>query len=850
MSGKKLLLKKKDILSSFATDKHLLFLIQKRYFTEKLNDNFLRCFHSIFKETKNPSTLYCASHNKKKTLFKKQLTKIISNSYYSNYNNYILYLVENPCSCNKLIFIKQVSLTMLLPDIKKVEYKKLFKKLKNQNNKIVKKPLLENFKDSNKYIFDKKIFLNTNIIKIKNKSVFYSFTPVVNPLLIMAELGLKNNYSTKQLKRLFNAATLPKKLFIPEQKFSSLFKTVSSLNYSSNESNMVTSLPFNTNPLPISFQSQIDCYYPIFSKFILKNIDSNNDNDEDKPEFKEFWSTFQAYMTPTFSKKKEKDVILYPYFNRLENRYITVNNCTYKYKKKLLTGNEAISYWLKTLNLVVLENQFKNKLRDIDEIIKLFNDVSLLYEFQEKTLKKIIKIRHKVVRFMKLIYYLKKNKLRPEWLMISILPVLPPDLRPIIQLDANQMAVSDLNQLYKRVLYRNNRVEKCLKKDKTKDSNVIRFHQRLLQESVDALLDNGKGGSQIACSPNGRPFKSLSEILKGKKGRFRQNLLGKRVDYSGRSVIIVGPTLKLHQCGLPKEMALELFQTFILRNLRNLPNTEKVDQKITMVQAKKLIKSQHPIIWEVLKKLLKTHPILLNRAPTLHRLGIQAFQPILVENRAILLHPLVCPAFNADFDGDQMAVHVPLSFQARAEAWNLMWSRNNLLSPATGEPILIPSQDMVLGCYYLTTRNLMAEKRILNSVWYNNATQLQSNCSSFLSYQSCEKIKGKSSLELIAYHNFNKYTYFTNLKHVLLAYNQKQIALHSFIWVKWENIIEIENFYEKPIEIRIDYYGNVIKIYSKYFQNLNTKNKNISQFMLTTVGRIVLNTVILENIVF
>ncbi len=282
---------------------------------------------------------------------------------------------------------------------------------------------------------------------------------------------------------------------------------------------------------------------------------------------------------------------------------------------------------------------------------------------------------------------------RPEWMVMTVLPVLPPDLRPLVPLDGGRFATSDLNDLYRRVINRNNRLRRLL--ELNAPDIIVRNEKRMLQESVDALMDNGRRGRAIT-GTNKRPLKSLADMIKGKQGRFRQNLLGKRVDYSGRSVIVVGPTLRLHQCGLPKKMALELFKPFIFAKLqrRGLATTIKA--------AKKLVEREEAEVWDILEEVIREHPVLLNRAPTLHRLGIQAFEPVLIEGKAIQLHPLVCTAFNADFDGDQMAVHVPLSLEAQLEARALMMASNNILSPANGEPIIVPSQDVVLGLYYMT----------------------------------------------------------------------------------------------------------------------------------------------------
>ena len=278
-------------------------------------------------------------------------------------------------------------------------------------------------------------------------------------------------------------------------------------------------------------------------------------------------------------------------------------------------------------------------------------------------------------------------------MILDVVPVIPPELRPMVQLDGGRFATSDLNDLYRRVINRNNRLKRLL--DLGAPEIIVNNEKRMLQEAVDALFDNGRRGRPVT-GPGNRPLKSLSDMLKGKQGRFRQNLLGKRVDYSGRSVIVVGPTLKLHQCGLPKLMALELFKPFVMKRLVDLELAQNIKS------AKRMVERRRPQVWDVLEEVIKEHPVLLNRAPTLHRLGIQAFEPVLVEGKAIQIHPLVCTAFNADFDGDQMAVHLPLSAEAQAESRVLMLSANNILSPASGRPIVTPTQDMVIGAYYLT----------------------------------------------------------------------------------------------------------------------------------------------------
>ena len=316
---------------------------------------------------------------------------------------------------------------------------------------------------------------------------------------------------------------------------------------------------------------------------------------------------------------------------------------------------------------------------------------------------------------------------KPEWMVMTVLPVLPPDLRPLVPLDGGRFATSDLNDLYRRVINRNNRLRRLL--ELNAPDIIVRNEKRMLQESVDALLDNGRRGRAIT-GTNKRPLKSLADMIKGKQGRFRQNLLGKRVDYSGRSVIVVGPTLKLHQCGLPKKMALELFKPFIFHKL------QLRGEALTIKAAKRAVEREGPEVWDILEEVIREHPVMLNRAPTLHRLGIQAFEPVLVEGKAIQLHPLVCTAFNADFDGDQMAVHVPLSLEAQLEARALMMSSNNILSPANGEPIIVPSQDVVLGLYYLTRKqanvkgegSLFADVQEAHRAYENRAVGLHAAC--------------------------------------------------------------------------------------------------------------------------
>ncbi|MDE7401573.1 MAG: DNA-directed RNA polymerase subunit beta', partial [Clostridia bacterium] len=299
----------------------------------------------------------------------------------------------------------------------------------------------------------------------------------------------------------------------------------------------------------------------------------------------------------------------------------------------------------------------------------------------------------KAVKRIEILESFKKSGNKPEWMILTVLPVLPPELRPMVQLDGGRFASSDLNDLYRRVINRNNRLKRMM--ELGAPDMIVKNEKRMLQEAVDALIDNGRRGRALS-GPSNRELKSLSGMLRGKQGRFRQNLLGKRVDYSGRSVIVVGPELKLYQCGLPKEMAIELFKPFVMKKLVESGQCQNIKS------AKRTVEKAKPLVWDVLEEVIKEHPVLLNRAPTLHRLSIQAFEPVLIEGRAIKIHPLVCTAFNADFDGDQMAVHVPLSVEAQAEARFLMLSSNNILKLSDGKPVMQPAQDMVLGAYYLT----------------------------------------------------------------------------------------------------------------------------------------------------
>lgn len=399
--------------------------------------------------------------------------------------------------------------------------------------------------------------------------------------------------------------------------------------------------------------------------------------------------------------------------------------------------------------------------------------------------------RAKLIKRLRVIDNFIATGSQPEWMVMSAIPVIPPDLRPMVQLDGGRFATSDLNDLYRRVINRNNRLARL--QEILAPEIIVRNEKRMLQEAVDALIDNGRRGRTVV-GANNRPLKSLSDIIEGKQGRFRQNLLGKRVDYSGRSVIVVGPKLQIHQCGLPREMAIELFQPFVINRLirSGIVNNIKA--------AKKLISRNDPTVWDVLEEVIEGHPVMLNRAPTLHRLGIQAFEPILVEGRAIQLHPLVCPAFNADFDGDQMAVHVPLSLESQAEARLLMLASNNILSPATGRPIVTPSQDMVLGAYYLTAEN-------------PNAT----------------KGAGK---------------YFASLDDVIMAYQQDQVELHAYIYVRFDGDVQTGQPDNEPLEVTENEDGSRTVLYKFRRVREDAQGNLISQYVYTTPGRVIYNKAI------
>lgn len=535
------------------------------------------------------------------------------------------------------------------------------------------------------------------------------------------------------------------------------------------------------------------------------------------------------------------------------------------------TGGFALQHILLHLDGERIQKEFaihflkaERRIRQLKEEMANLNlsyfDDRLKFKRLRIKLNKVQQFQLKRKRQLGLFRDFSKAKMQAAWMILSYLPVLPPGLRPITSI-RGELVVSDINSLYRKVLIRNKRITRGVNFgifDTALSGSWLSwcYNVRQVQEAVDELLKKGSVES-------GRPLKSLLDGLKGKQGRFRQHLLGKRVDYSGRSVIVVGPKLKIHQCGLPKQMAVELFQPFIIQKLR------KKGIVFTTTAAKALIAERKPIIWSILSEILKTHPILLNRAPTLHRLGIQAFLPQLVEGKAILLHPLVCPAFNADFDGDQMAVHVPLSPKTRAEALDLLWARNHLLAPASGQPLLLPTQDMVLGFYYLTcstekfaqkVENLIPSREALiqNRPWTKNQlinnlveNPNNSNFSFFPLTQNPEFLRN----------NVKNQLYFSDFLEVKQAYDRGFLNLHTPIWVNWSGFIQtfIPKHYarlnESLVEIRLDRSGRQETVFLESCK-IRTPNKLTSlatvpkatQFIRTTTGRVLMHSWIFQGL--
>nr|YP_009767987.1 RNA polymerase beta' subunit [Talbotiella gentii]QIS98605.1 RNA polymerase beta' subunit [Talbotiella gentii] len=470
--------------------------------------------------------------------------------------------------------------------------------------------------------------------------------------------------------------------------------------------------------------------------------------------------------------------------------------------REISTGAGAIREQLADLDLRIIIDSSLIEWKELGE------EGSTGNEWEDR---KVGRRKNFLVRRMELAKHFIRTNIEPEWMVLCLLPVLPPELRPIIQIDGGKLMSSDINELYRRVIYRNNTLIDLLTTSRSTPGELVMCQEKLVQEAVDTLLDNGIRGQPMRDGHN-KVYKSFSDVIEGKEGRFRETLLGKRVDYSGRSVIVVGPSLSLHRCGLPREIAIELFQTFVIRGLIRKHFASNIGV------AKSKIREKEPIVWEILQEVMQGHPVLLNRAPTLHRLGIQAFQPILVEGRAICLHPLVCKGFNADFDGDQMAVHVPLSLEAQAEARLLMFSHMNLLSPAIGDPISVPTQDILIGLYILTSGN----RRGICANRYNPCNRIN--------YQN-ERI------------NDNKYTkeketFFCNSYDAIGAYRQKRINLDSPLWLRWRLDQRVISSREAPIEVHYESLGTYHEIYGHYLIVRSIKKEIRCIYIRTTVGHI------------
>nr|QFQ51725.1 RNA polymerase beta' subunit [Spiranthes sinensis] len=472
--------------------------------------------------------------------------------------------------------------------------------------------------------------------------------------------------------------------------------------------------------------------------------------------------------------------------------------------REISTGAGAIREQLADLDLRIITDN------SLVEWKELRDEESAGNDWEDK---KIRRRKDFLVKRIELAKHFIRTNIDPERMVLCLLPVLPPELRPIIQIDGGKLMSSDINELYRRVIYRNNTLTDLLATSRSTPGELVMCQEKLVQEAVDTLFDNGIRGQPMRDGHN-KVYKSFSDVIEGKEGRFRETLLGKRVDYSGRSVIVVGPLLSLHQCGLPREIAIELFQTFVIRGLI------RQDVASNTGIAKSKIREKEPIVWEILQEVMQGHPVLLNRAPTLHRLGIQAFQPILVEGRAICLHPLVCKGFNADFDGDQMAVHVPLSLEAQAEARLLMFSHMNLLSPAIGDPVSVPTQDMLIGLYVLTIGNP-------RGIYRNRYNQYNSNCRNYK--------------KETVYNNDFKYKkepYFSSSYDALGAYRQKRINLDSPLWLWWRLDQRVIGSREVPIEVQYESFGNSNEIY-KHYQIVGSVKREIRCiYIRTTVGHL------------
>ncbi|KAL5555001.1 hypothetical protein UlMin_037237 [Ulmus minor] len=483
-------------------------------------------------------------------------------------------------------------------------------------------------------------------------------------------------------------------------------------------------------------------------------------------------------------------------------RFFTTQGFDAFRNREISTGASAIQEQLADLDLRIIIDYSLLEWKELGEEGPTGN------EWEDR---KVGRRKDFLVRRMELAKHFIRTNIEPEWMVLCVLPVLPPELRPIIQIDGGKLMSSDINELYRRVIYRNNTLIDLLTTSRSTPGELVMCQEKLVQEAIDTLLDNGIRGQPMRDGHN-KVYKSFSDVIEGKEGRFRETLLGKRVDYSGRSVIVVGPSLSLHRCGLPREIAIELFQTFVIRGLIR----QHFASNIGVVKSK--IREKEPVVWEILQEVMQGHPVLLNRAPTLHRLGIQAFQPVLVEGHAICLHPLVCKGFNVDFDGDQMAVHVPLSLEAQAEARLLMFSHTNLLSPAIGDPISVPTQDMLIGLYVLTSGN----RRGIYANRYNPCNHRN--------YQN-ERIDDNN-------YKYTKELFFCNSYDVIGAYRQKRIHLDSPLWLRWQLDHRVITSREAPIEVHYESFGTYHEIYGHYLIARSIKKEILCIYIRTTVGHI------------
>nr|YP_009364926.1 RNA polymerase beta [Primula stenodonta]ARJ31595.1 RNA polymerase beta [Primula stenodonta] len=564
---------------------------------------------------------------------------------------------------------------------------------------------------------------------------------------------------------------------------------------------------------------------PVTHVWYLKRLPSSIANILDKP-LKELEGLVYCDVYPNFSFARP--IAKKPTFLRLRGSFeyeiqswkysiplfFTTQGFDTFRNREISTGASAIREQLADLDLRIIIDYSLVEWKELGEEKPTGN------EWEDR---KVGRRKDFLVRRMELAKHFIRTNIEPEWMVLCLLPVLPPELRPIIQIEGGKLMSSDINELYRRVIYRNNTLTDLLTTSRSTPGELVMCQEKLVQEAVDTLLDNGIRGQPMRDGHN-KVYKSFSDVIEGKEGRFRETLLGKRVDYSGRSVIVVGPSLSLHRCGLPREIAIELFQTFVIRGLIR----QHIASNIGVAKSK--IREKEPVVWQILQEVMQGHPVLLNRAPTLHRLGIQAFQPILVEGRAICLHPLVCKGFNADFDGDQMAVHVPLSLEAQAEARLLMFSHINLLSPAIGDPISVPTQDMLMGLYILTsgTRQGISVNRYNPYNCRNSKTERIDN-------NNWKYPKEKEPL-------------FCNSYEAIGAYRQKRIHLDSPLWLRWRLDQRVISSREAPVEVHYESLGTYYEIYGHYLIVRSIKKEILYTYIRTTVGHISLYREIEEAI--